>query len=385
MAEPVRTGGSRTFAGRVLYVAGASATGDADRALLVMLRHLDRDRIEPAVVLGARTPLAEAIEQMDIPVTVTSLPMRSGGSIFGWWRSVAQVVAVVHRFRPHILHANDVASCQALSVVGAQSRIPRVLHIRWGITAHAAGWWARRGVEGILCTSQWVRRQLGDLAGTALGSAWTTVLPDAVDWPAVKPQATPPATSPAGGVTDRPHVGFVGQLTPDQGLDTIVDALAIMRSEDRPILLIAGEADPPALEYRDQLERLARRRGVADCIKWHGPLVAEARFYQQIRAVVCPWQAGPAGVTSLEASCFGVPAFASRDGSFPEIIEHNVTGVLVKPTAEGWAKALKQVQIHAWTGELGQRARERTCRDHAPELQQRRLVAAYQRVIGPSV
>src|SRR3989304_9299961 len=115
MAEPARADAEQTFIGRVLYVAAAASVGEAELALLVMLRHLDRLRVEPEVVLGVRTGLAERIEQMGVPVTVMSLPKRSSGSMFGWWRSVAQLTAVAHRFRPHILHANDVASSQAMS------------------------------------------------------------------------------------------------------------------------------------------------------------------------------------------------------------------------------------------------------------------------------
>ena len=362
-------------------MADAPTVSEAELALLVTLRHLDRSRVEPEVVLGVRTGLAEQIEQMGIPVTVTALPKRSGGTMFGWWRSVAQLTAVAHRFRPDILHANDVASSQALSVVGARYRAPRLIHIRWGITAHAAAWWAHGGAEGVLCTSQWVRRQLGDLTGTSLAPAWVQVLPDAVDWPA-EPSAEPKASPPDRRRADRPQIGFIGALAEDHGLETVVEALGLMRAEDRPVLLIAATDNSTADDPRVRLEQLALRDGVDDCVAWQTSPIDVERFYQRVDAVVCPWGAAPAGMVPLEASRFAVPAFADRAGSLPEIIEHNKTGVLVKPTAEAWAKALRQVQIDAWIGQLGRHAQERTRRDHAPQLYQRRLMSAYHRAVA---
>lgn len=365
------------FNGRVLYVARAPFVSGAERALLCMLRHLDRGRVRPAVVLGERTELVQIIESMNIPVTVMALPKRSRGSLFGWWRSIAQLTAVARRFKPDILHANDVPSCQALSVVGEQLRIPRVVHVRWGLTAHAAAWWARQGCESVLCISQWVRRQLGEVCGTSLEMSVIDFLSDAVDWPA---ESDANAPLPGRSVDQEPCIGFAGQLIPDKGLDLVIQGMGLMRPEDRPLLMVAGKDTQTDGHYQRQLERLAHDCGVSDRITWMGFLPNINELYAQVHAMACPSRIEPLGLVPLEAARYGIPTFASRDGGFMETIEHNITGVLVKSAPEAWARALRQVQIPAWLADLGKAAHRRTAEQYSPALYQARLMAVYQRL-----
>jgi glycosyltransferase involved in cell wall biosynthesis len=375
--------GGEPFRCRVMYVARAPFISGAERALLSMLRHLDRDRIEPMVVLGKETKLLGLVEQAGVPATVVGLPKRSRGSLFSWWRSVAQLTAHVRRFKPDIMHANDVPSCQALSVVGDQCRIPRVVHVRWGITAAAAGWWARRGAESVVCISDWVRRQLGDLQHTPLRDAHVEHLIDAVDWPA-QGGVDEPIVS-ALNDDNEPCIGFAGQIIEDKGLDLIIDALGAMRPDDRPRLLVAGEDTQSRGAYKRHLQQHAEKLGVADRIEWLGFLHDVGEMYSRVHAVVCPSRVEPLGLVPLEAARYGVPSFASREGGLVETIDHNVTGVLVKPTVEAWAEALKQVQITAFLRELGRASHERTRLLYSPQVYQQKLMALYRGLLGAKV
>jgi len=352
--------------------------------MLSMLRNLDRTRVDPQVILGEPSDLVRLIEDLDIPVTIVNMPKRSRGTLFGWWRSVTQVTNVARQFEPDILHANDVPSCQALSVVGRQLLIPRVVHVRWGITAHAAGWWARRGAECVLCISEWVRRQLGDLKNTPLGGASIEHVVDAVDWPA-SPDAQKARSSLLDKPGDKPVLGFAGQLIEDKGLDLVIEAMGLMAPEDRPRLLVAGEDTQSGGVYKRHLQHLAAQCNVDDAIEWLGFLPDIDQLYGRVHAMVCPSRVEPLGLVPLEAARFGIPTFASRDGGFIETIDHNVTGVLVKPTSEGWAKALKQAQIYAWLKELGLAAHERTARLYSPAIYQRRLMDIYARLARAGV
>jgi glycosyltransferase involved in cell wall biosynthesis len=348
-----------------------------------MLRHLDRDHIEPMVVLGRESKLRGLVEALGAAVTVMRLPKRSRGSVFSWWRSVARLTAEVRRFKPDILHANDVSSCQALSVVGQQCHVPRVVHVRWGITAAAAGWWARRGAESVVCASDWIRRQLGDLSHTALRDARVEHLTDAIDWPA-QDDAERPAPGALHGDTE-PCIGFAGHITEEAGLDLIIDALGAMRPTDRPRLLVAGEDMQNHGAYRRLLQRHAEKIGVADAIEWLGFLPDSDELYRRVHAVVCPSRVEPLGLMPLEAARYGIPAFASRAGGLMETIDHNITGVLVSPTAGAWADALKQVQITAFLRELGAAAHERTRVLYSPKVYQQKLMTLYRELIGANV
>ena len=349
------------------------------------LRHLDRDRVEPYVILGARTAMVDILEKMDIPNAVVALPKRTRGSLFSWWRSVSQVAALVRRYRPDVLHANDIPSCQAVSVVGYQCHVPRVVHVRWGITEAGASWWARRGAEALICISQWVQHQVGDLDDTALANAHVAVLPDGVDWPAEPDAAQPRPSMLSDGQPDEPRIGFAGQLIEDKGLGLVIEAMGKIRPEDRPRLLVAGEDTQTDGAYRRILEHLAKSCRVDDRITWLGFLDHVEQLYSKVHAMVCPSRVEPLGLVPLEAAQFGIPTFASREGGFMETIEHNVSGVLVKPDVDGWAQALKQVQIHTWLKELGATAHHRALEQFSPKVYQKKLMDVYQHVTTSNV
>jgi glycosyltransferase involved in cell wall biosynthesis len=361
---------------RVLYVARAPFLSGAERALLSTLRHLDRTRIAPLLVLGYESAVGDAARDLNVPVLVCALPKRSAGSLLAWRRSLRALRRAVDQFHPDVLHANDLPSCQAMCVVGARRRVPRVVHLRWGVTAHDAAWWARGGAQRLLCISAWVREQLGELRDTPLAGAQVELLPDAVDWPADPACAVP--TPVASDATIR--VGFAGQLIETKGLDLLLEALALLPAADRPTLLIAGQDTQRGGAYERELRDLAERRGVAGSVQWLGFLDDVNDLYQQVTAMACPSRQEPLGLVPLEAARFGVPTLACRVGGFLETIEDGATGWLVEPSAPAWAAALAQLVATdpATRARIGLAAYARTKAQHAPRVYQERLLAIYE-------
>ena len=367
---------------RVLYVARAPFLSGAERALLSMLRHLDGASVEPMLMLGRESAVADAARDLHIPVVICALPKRSATGYFAWRRSLRTLGRTVEQFQPHLLHANDLPSCQALSVIGARHGLPRVIHLRWGVAARDAAWWSRKGAERVLCISAWVRGQLGDVRGTALSGAKVELLPDAVDWAGDASAGAPTAgyTGPAV------RVGFAGQLIEPKGLDILIEALALLPSPNRPALLIAGRDTQHGGAYERELRRLADRLGVAGNIQWLGFLDDVSTLYAQVTAMACPSRQEPLGLVPLEAARFAVPAMASRLGGFLETIDDGVSGWLVDPTPHAWGAAMAQLTgaDRAAIARVGLAAFERTKANYSPRAYQQRLMAIYQDLAGAS-
>lgn len=368
---------------RVLYIARAPFISGAERALMSMLRHLDRTRIEPHLALGAETELIDLAKQADVPVTLLPVPKRSKTTMLAWWRSLRRLTRLVESFEADVMHANDVPSCQAMSVVGAQRGVPRVVHVRWVITAPAAAWWARAGAEVVLCISDWIKRELGSTVGTTLESSRVEVVPDAVDWPAH--DADGPAPSPGSGPAlegdGELTLGFSGQLIESKGLDLVIEAMGHLEHEARPRLLVAGEDTQTGGAYKRQLQELASRCGVADRIEWLGFLADVTQLHAKVDAMVCPSRIEPLGLVPLEAARLNVPAIANRVGGLAETIIDGRTGRLVEPTVEAWAAALRglpeRTTLRAWGGA----AHKRTIEHYSPMVYQRRLMGVYESLV----
>ena len=385
------------FAGRVLYIARAPFVSGAERALMTLLRHLDRARVEPHLVLGQETDLLRQAGGLGVPVTIIPLAKRQKSQWIFWRRSCKKLKRLMREIGPAAVHANDVPSGQAMSVVAGGLGVPRVMHVRWTITSAAACWWARDGAEAVVCISEWVRGQLGQTKGTALETAMVEVIPDAVDWPAeegvpdAKPQAAgakPQAAGakpPAAGLREQRVLGFSGQLIESKGLDLVIEAMGMMPAAKRPRLLVAGEDTQTRGAYQATLQALAERVGVAGCVEWLGFLDDVTTLHRRVHAMVCPSREEPLGLVPLEAARFGVATVANRVGGLAETILDGQTGYLVEPTADAWAAALARLADAApdALARLGRAAHERTRTLYSPMAYQQKLMALYARIAHP--
>ena len=140
------------------------------------------------------------------------------------------------------------------------------------------------------------------------------------------------AFSPDGPVADRgarPRLVSIGRLVRRKGVDEVVTAMAQVPKAE--LVIAGGDAGPdPDLA---RLQELAARCGVADRVRFLGPL-ARTQIPALLRsadAVVCaPWYE-PFGMVALEAMACGRAVVASAVGGMQDTVVHGVTGLHVPP------------------------------------------------------
>ena len=172
---------------------------------------------------------------------------------------------------------------------------------------------------------------------------------------------------------------YAGRLSPEKGVDVLVDAAAHLPAGLR--VTIAGDGPE-----RAALEKRAADRGVVDRVAFLGRIPGD-ELHQQMRdhaVVVVPsrWYENQP-MTILEAYAAARPVVGSLLGGLPELIDDGVTGRLVThddPAA--LAAALSEVAGDPATAHrMGMVARERT---HAFSIDAhvRGLDEIYQRVVA---
>jgi glycosyltransferase involved in cell wall biosynthesis len=129
---------------------------------------------------------------------------------------------------------------------------------------------------------------------------------------------------------DPPTVAYAGRLVPEKGVDVLLKAFAVARSQvPTAKLLIAGQG--PEV---DALKALAGQLGLGDSVTWLGHLERsqlEAYFDAAwVQAVPSRWEE-PFGNVTTEAMMRGTAVVASAVGAQPEIIQADRTGFLVPP------------------------------------------------------
>jgi glycosyltransferase involved in cell wall biosynthesis len=117
----------------------------------------------------------------------------------------------------------------------------------------------------------------------------------------------------------------VAHLIPEKGLDVLLRALS--RLPESTVAWIAGDGPE-----RGALERLARELGLGPRARFLGNQSEVQPYMQAADCLVCPsvWEEA-AGLVNIEGLACGLPVLASRIGGIPEIVDHEVSGLLFTP------------------------------------------------------
>ncbi|NUP38192.1 MAG: glycosyltransferase family 4 protein [Streptomyces sp.] len=190
-------------------------------------------------------------------------------------------------------------------------------------------------------------------------------LPPGVDEKTFHPESGGAAIRARLGLTDRPVVVCVSRLVPRKGQDTLILAMPrILAAEPEAVLLIVGGGP-----YGKDLQRLAHETGVADSVRFTGPVPwsdLPAHYGAgDVFAMPCRTRRGGLdveglGIVYLEASATGLPVVAGDSGGAPDAVLDGETGWVVRGgSAE---EAADRITVLLGDAELrrrmGQRGRE---------------------------
>lgn len=182
---------------------------------------------------------------------------------------------------------------------------------------------------------------------------------------------------PGLGSGDGGFALFVGRLTNEKGIDTLIRAWT--DSSMQVPLKIAGDG-PMAAQVRDlssnspHVERLGRQSHsqVLALMKSAACLVLPSLCYEGFPMVL------------IEASAIGLPVVASRHGAMEEVIQHQETGLLFQPgdARDLGTKVAQVVSDEALRAKLGSAARGRFEAKYTSEINYRKLTKIYSLASG---
>jgi glycosyltransferase involved in cell wall biosynthesis len=245
----------------------------------------------------------------------------------GYW-SLRRWIA---RHRPEVVHAHDSHSLMPAAVAArlVRSRPAIVGHRRvdFPIRGHALSRWKyAHGPDRLVAISRRVRDVLLDAGVPAERIA---LIPSGIDL----------RTPPADGTTLRERIG----APPDASVVLTIASLADYK--DHPTLVEAAERlapREPAIRWAvcgaggllEPMRAEVERRGLSGRVHYLG-YVPDARALLPQADVFClSSKTEGLGTSVLDAMAAGVPVAATAGGGIPEMIEHEVTGLLA-PVSDG--------------------------------------------------
>lgn len=116
----------------------------------------------------------------------------------------------------------------------------------------------------------------------------------------------------------RKTLGFLGRLAPMKNVPWLVESL-----EALGVNLLLQAIDTELLTGAD-LEELARRRGVADQVRFLPPGREVGTLLRSVDALVLPSASEGFPLVVLEAGTLGVPVIATRVGALPELFGEEI-------------------------------------------------------------
>ncbi|PSN10834.1 phosphoheptose isomerase [filamentous cyanobacterium CCT1] len=251
----------------------------------------------------------------------------------------------------HLVHANFWMSARVASQIKQYTGIPFV------VTFHALGKVRRRhqgeadgfpddrfaieeqvvqNADGIIAECPQDRDDLIQLYGA--DASKIHIVPCGVDlsefWPIPKRQARATLGLPAAERV----VLQLGRMVPRKGVDTVVEAIALLNRQRLPtrLVVVGGESavpDPQVTPEIGRLQALATDLGIGDRVSFVGQRGREVLKYFYSAAdvfVTTPWYE-PFGITPLEAMACGTPVIGSNVGGIKFTVRDGETGYLVAP------------------------------------------------------
>lgn len=148
------------------------------------------------------------------------------------------------------------------------------------------------------------------------------------------------------GSGGRPEAIVVGRLHPLKGFDLVIDALAAIPAERRPMLRIVGAPPPDGDAYVRALHEAVVSHGMLRTTSFDGAL-RRSELAERIRRatlMLVPSHSETFGLVALEAAASGVPVIARDAGGLREAVLDGETGILVPgDDPRDWARATEEL------------------------------------------
>jgi|GEM_PF-312968 len=128
-------------------------------------------------------------------------------------------------------------------------------------------------------------------------------------------------------------ISFVGRIDREKGLETLIQAFALLlKSHPNIKLLIAGKPINNGEDYQKSLEKLVTDLGIQKYVNFLGYMADTRSIYQvsDVTVLASLWSE-PFGRSIIESMACGTPVVASRTGGIPESLTGEFQNGLFEP------------------------------------------------------
>jgi glycosyltransferase involved in cell wall biosynthesis len=363
---------------------GQEAVVDALARQFLALGH------EP-MVLAPRPRLPLRPDDSTLPYPVARHPRFYSTKLgVSWYRRWLQNLHSRHRF--DIVHCHDVYPTGFVaSLLKRQMKIPLVItshggDVREGNVRLAKPGMRPRFIRAVQAADALISiGRFTEQGFLALGADPKQIIsiPNGVDLAPFRNQVARPSQLDTDIVPGK-YFLFIGRLAARKGVDTLIEAMALLPADRDIRLVIAGSG-----EELESIEAQIAKLGVSDRVRLVGRASGETKTWllQNALCTIMPsrgWEAFPLVV--LESYAAGRPVIGSDIAGLQDLIQPDITGLLVKPDSPAdLAVAMQRViDDPLWAQRAGNTARA-IAQDYGWDKIAQRHIAMYQHLINSKI
>jgi|SRR5271165_1801649 len=330
------------------------------------------------LVTPPETPIAAAAARAGVPVT--ALPIEKKG-LRDFWPLRRWLGA--ERTWVDVINTHSSTDSWLTAIACATMRHPppivRTRHVSTEIGDGAATRWLyAHATAHIVTTGEALRRQL--TTRLRIPSSRVTSVPTGIDLDRFVPGDANAARQRLG-LRQQPALGCVATLRNWKGHDYLFEAIALdRRGWNGWTVLVVGDGP-----HRPKLEAHLAALGLGDVVRFVGQQDDVVPWLQAMDLVTLP-SYGEEGVPQaiMQAMACGKPVVSTPVGAIAEVVEHEVTGLLVAPrSAEALGVGLARLRDdEPQRVRLGAQARVRALRDFGIGPMLDRMEGIFRQVSG---
>lgn len=302
--------------------------GGAQQVVVDLVKHLDQDRFQPKVCsITGIAPRQEELEALGVETFV--LGKRAHSTVSGV-SSMIRLAGLFRRQGVAVLHTHGFAGNVWSRLAGILARVPVLVH-----TDHNVEVKRRRVLlleRFLLASTDMVTGISEDatrnfLRNTGASHEKVRTIRNGFDFARIEKAADLPLPSDLPLRPGRKTVVLIGRLVEIKGHRYLLEAAAqIVSQRDDVQFLLVGDGP-----LRGFLEQFVHDRGLQEHVLFAGIRKDVPVLLRHAEVFVLASLTEGLPITLLEAMASEVPVVVTGVGGIPEVVEDNVTGLVVPP------------------------------------------------------
>jgi glycosyltransferase involved in cell wall biosynthesis len=373
----------------ILFIHQSAELYGSDKTLLLLLKHMDRTKFFPVVILPNEGPLKIELEKENIKVVIAPVlklyrKIFSPKNILKFIKDIKNGIETLdalntqHHF--DIVYSNTLAVLLGM-IYAKKRKIKHLWHVHEIIVhpkfiASIFPKLLMRNSDLVICNSK--ATQINLIQRIPILESKSIVIYNGIEIP----KAINLDKINLGFPEDNIIISLVGRISSWKGQQLLVSAFVLLNEKYSNIKLVfLGSAPPNQEQFEISLKNKIAENKLQDKVFIFPFQKDVSKFWNSIDIAVVPsTEPEPFGMVAIEAMLAKKPVIVANHGGITEIVIDNETGYLVQPNnkialAEAISKLIDDFQLR---NQFGEKGHERVVQEFSIEKHVQQFEAVFQ-------